>query len=208
VIGLRATGVSKAYGKIPILTNVDVELAAGDMAVLVGPNGVGKSTLLNCLAGAGRMDSGTVEVFGQVSDPTSPQHWVQVYGVLDDFCWLPGLSVLDHLMLLSPGGDVRVVEAALETFEISAVRNHKPVVLSSGQRQRVALATTWVRPWRVLLLDEPEAHLDVDGTDLLVRELRNLLAPERCILLSTHAPGLRDRLGCPEIRLASDLVRE
>jgi ABC-2 type transport system ATP-binding protein len=208
VIGLRATGVNKAYGKTPVLTDVSLEVAAGEVAVVVGPNGAGKSTLLNCLAGARRMDSGTVEVFGELSDPTSPVHWASVYGVLDDFSWLPGLSVLDHLMLLSPDGDVRVVEAAPDAFEIGAVRDHKPVALSSGQRQRVALATTRVRPWRVLLLDEPEAHLDVDGAELLARELRNLQSPERCILLSTHAPGLRERLACPEIRLAGGLVKK
>ncbi|GAA3641458.1 ATP-binding cassette domain-containing protein [Kineosporia mesophila] len=203
---LRVTGLNKSYGSRTVLSDVTFEVPAGGIAALVGPNGAGKSTLLDCLAGAAPMDSGTVEILGRPSQPSSAGHWQSVYGVLNDFTWLPGLTVTDHLMLLQPrpAHDVR---AALAAFGVPDVGDHKPTALSSGQRQRVALATARVRPWHVLLLDEPEAHLDVAGVGVLARELLAMLTPERCILLSTHDSSLLRALDCPQISLAGEVVR-
>lgn len=201
MIGLRVAGLTKSYGASPVLADVSFDVPGGGITALTGPNGVGKSTLLDCVAGSAPFDEGTVEVFGRLSRPSSAEHWRAVHGVLDDFTWLPGLSVLDHLMLLSPEPSPDAVRSALRAFGVAGAEHRRPAALSSGQRQRVALATARVRPWRVLLLDEPEAHLDTDGVKTLARELRSLLTPDRCVLLSTHDSMLVDALGCVRVEL-------
>ncbi|GAB6899158.1 ABC transporter ATP-binding protein [Kineosporia succinea] len=204
---LRVTGVSKRYGSESVLTDVSLTLPAGGVMALTGPNGAGKSTLLDCLSGATPMDAGTVEIFGRPSHPSSAEHWLAVYGILNDFTWLPGLTVIDHLMLLAPSPPGASVQAALDAFGVPDLGGHRPTALSSGQRRRVALASARVRPWSVLLLDEPEAHLDRAGVEMLARELLALLTPERCILLSSHDPVLLKALDCPQVRLTGRVNR-
>ncbi len=202
---LRVTGLSKRYDSRLVLSDVTFEVPAAGIVALTGPNGVGKSTLLNCLSGGTAMDSGEVEILGRPSQPSSAEHWQAVYGVLNDFTWLPGLTVNDHLMLLAP--KPAQVQAALAAFGVPDVGDHKPTALSSGQRQRVALASARVRPWQVLLLDEPEAHLDRSGVETLGRELLGMLGPQRCIVLSSHDPALVQALGCPQVRLGGKVTQ-
>lgn len=201
---LSAAGLRKSYGDLVVVDDLTFDVPGGGVVALVGPNGAGKSTLLECLAGAAPLDAGTIAVGGRRSDPSSAEHWRQVFGILDDFAWLPDLTVADHLVLMSDGRSLDPVDAALERFGVAGLRDRLPESLSSGQRRRAALAAARVRPWRVLLLDEPEQHLDADGVDLLAAELvslATLATPDRCVVLSSHAAGLVDRLGCPVLDL-------
>ncbi|WP_159029877.1 ABC transporter ATP-binding protein [Streptomyces marincola] len=200
---LRARGLRKAFGGTPVFEDFGLDVAGGDIVALVGPNGAGKSTLLACLAGAAPLDEGTIAIAGEPSDPSSAAHWKAVFGVLDDFTWLPDLTIADHLTLMSPERAARPVRAALDTFGIAGLADRLPASLSAGQRQRAALATALVRPWRVLLLDEPEQHLDARGVDGLADRLAALAGPDRCVLLSTHAPALLARLGCRSVALGA-----
>lgn len=198
--GLGASGLRKTYGDLVVFDDLTFDVPGGGVVALVGPNGAGKSTLLECLAGAAPLDAGDITVGGRRSDPSSAAHWRDVFGLLDDFAWLPDLTVADHLALMSADGDDGV-DAALERFGVAGLRDRLPESLSSGQRRRAALAAARVRPWRVLLLDEPEQHLDSDGVDLLAAELTALATPGRCVVLSSHSAGLVDRLGCPVLDL-------
>lgn len=199
---LRAVDLGKAYRDTPVFKHLDLEFGSGDIVALVGPNGAGKSTLLGCLAGAAPLDEGSVTILGKASDPSSVDHWRSVYGVLDDFTWLPDLTIADHLMLMSTNRDADTVLRALESFGVAQIRNRMPESLSSGQRQRTALATAHVRPWQVLLLDEPERHLDTVGVETLARELASMATRGRCIMLSSHSSDLVAQLGCRVINLA------
>ncbi|WP_157987969.1 ABC transporter ATP-binding protein [Jiangella endophytica] len=198
---LSAAGLRKTYGELVVVDDLTFDVPGGGVVALVGPNGAGKSTLLECLAGAAPLDAGAIAVGGVRSDPSSAAHWRQVFGILDDFTWLPDLTVADHLVLMSGDRGAEAVDAALERFGVAGQRDRLPESLSAGQRRRAALAAARVRPWRVLLLDEPEQHLDADGIDLLADELVSMATPDRCILLSSHAAGLVDRLGCPVLDL-------
>ncbi|AYY14356.1 ABC transporter ATP-binding protein [Actinobacteria bacterium YIM 96077] len=200
---LRAVGLRKTFRDTLVFENFHLEVSGGGLVALVGPNGAGKSTLLECLAGAMPLDAGSITIVGEVSDPSSASHWRSVYGVLDDFTWLPDLTVADHMMLMSPERDADAVHRALESFGVAGIRDRMPESLSSGQRQRAALATVHVRPWHVLLLDEPENHLDSEGFETLVRELEQAAEPRRCIVLSSHSSVLVERLGCPVITMAA-----
>lgn len=197
---LHAAGLRKTYGDLIVFDDLTFDVAGGGIVALVGPNGSGKSTLLECLAGATPLDAGTIALAGRRSDPSSSAHWRSVFGILDDFAWLPDLTVADHILLMASGGD-DAVAAALEAFGVAGLRDRLPESLSAGQRRRAALAAARVRPWRVLLLDEPEQHLDAGGIDLLAAELTSMATPDRCIVLSSHSAGLVDRLGCPALDL-------
>lgn len=199
---LQAVDLSKAYLGRPVFAQFDLEVGSGDIVVLVGPNGAGKSTLLGCLAGAASLDEGTVTISGRTSEPSSANHWRSVYGILDDFTWLPDLTVTDHLMLMSQDRNPDAAHHALESFGVAQIRDRMPESLSSGQRQRAALATIHVRPWQVLLLDEPERHLDTFGVETLATQLTSIATPERCIILSSHSSDLVDQLNCQVISLA------
>ncbi|MGL5857314.1 MAG: ABC transporter ATP-binding protein [Angustibacter sp.] len=201
---LGADGLTKSYGRELVLEELTLSVGAGEVVALVGANGSGKSTLLECLAGAVPFERGSIRVLGRRSDPSSTAHWRAVYGVLDDFTWLPDLSVADHLMLMSPNGDTGLVREALQRFGVAAFGGRDPVSLSAGQRQRAALATILVRPWRVLLLDEPERHLDQGGIETLAGELTPMASEsieQRCIVLSSHSSELVARLGCRVVEM-------
>jgi ABC-2 type transport system ATP-binding protein len=200
---LQAHGLRKAFREAVVFENLDLAVGDGEIVAVVGPNGAGKSTLLECLAGAAPLDAGSITIAGEASDPSSASHWRAVFGVLDDFTWLPDLTIADHLMLLSPDRDMGGVLRALESFGVAGIRDRLPESLSAGQRQRAGLATAHVRPWQVLLLDEPEQHLDAPGVELLADQLVAMAAPGRCVVMSTHAPELITRMGCRSITLAS-----
>lgn len=199
---LQAHGLCKSFRDEVVFENLDVEVGDGEIVAVVGPNGTGKSTLLECLAGAIPLDGGSLTIAGRASNPSSAAHWRSVFGVLDDFTWLPDLTVADHLRLLSPQGDGAGVLAALERFDIAGVRDRLPESLSAGQLQRAALATAVVRPWQVLLLDEPERHLDTRGIDSLAEGVAAMATSGRCVLVSTHSTTLMDRLGCRSLSMA------
>jgi ABC-2 type transport system ATP-binding protein len=200
---LEVVDLAKSYGPTSVIEGLTLAVGGGVVVALVGPNGSGKSTLLECLAGAVSFDRGLVRVLGRLSDPSSAAHWKAVYGVLDDFTWLPDLTVADHLMLMSPDGDERRVAEALQRFGVGRFGGRDPSSLSAGQRQRVALATALVRPWHVLLLDEPERHLDQAGVQVLARELVAMATTQRCVVLASHSGDLVTRLGCRVVDLAA-----
>lgn len=190
--GLAGRGLSKAYGSHCVFDGIDVELEYGTLTAVVGPNGSGKSTLLRCLAGVERLDAGEIALDGDPCDPTSADHWGSVLCILDDHEWLPELSVRDHLVLV---GAIQDVDEALATLHLHDLGDRLPASLSSGQRQRAAIGLALVRPWRVLLLDEPERHLDHDGVMLLGELLREMAGPDRTIAFATHAHDLVGRAG-------------
>lgn len=193
-----AQGLTKGYAGAGVLDSVTFTTTPGRAFVVKGANGAGKTTLLRCLNGTTRPDAGQVLLDGAPCDPADRHAWEQIYGVLDDFTWFPGLTVADHLAMLDPHADAQRV---LGRFGVAQLADRVATSLSTGQMRRAALATTLVRPWQVLLLDEPEQRLDDDGLERLVAELRAFLDEGRCVVLSTHADALVASLDAEQLRL-------
>jgi len=193
-----------ALGGRAILSNVDLELARGEVVALLGASGCGKTTLLRAIAGLARLDSGSVAIGGRdVTHASAQQRGVGV--VFQHYALFPNLSVLDNIKfgLLAEGVDAAAAtaraESLLQLIELEAHRDSRPARLSGGQRQRVALARALARKPSLLLMDEPFSALDESFRIPLRRSFRRLQRQLRqtCLVVThdrTEAFELADRV--------------
>ncbi|GAA1529664.1 ABC transporter ATP-binding protein [Nocardioides humi] len=203
---LSVRGLTRTFGEHRVLADLDLEVAAGSAAVLVGPNGAGKSTALRCITGADQADAGTVEVLGERLDERSATIRAAMAVVMDDLDFFPDLTVVEHLDLFArahrtPDPDA-VVDDVLDEVGLTAQSGQLPTSLSSGQRRRLALAGAFVRPRRLLVLDEPEQRLDSEGLDWLVARLQAEKRAGLAVLLASHSPVLVEAVADDVVRLA------
>jgi ABC-2 type transport system ATP-binding protein len=202
---LKVTNLTKAFGPVVIVDGFNLEVAAGEAVALTGRNGAGKSTVLRCIVGSERPDDGTIEVNGTTVSETNPQIRRDVATVIDDLDFFPDLSVVEHLDLLARAHGIRdaddAVDEVLHEVQLVPQSGQLPGTLSSGQRRRLALATAFIRPRKLLILDEPEQRLDTEGVewlaDRLVAERQRGLA----IVMASHDPTLVDRVATRIVRL-------
>lgn len=202
---LTVRGLSRRFGSHVVLDGVSLSVPAGEIAVLLGPNGVGKTTLLRCVVGSDRPDAGEVLLEGRPFDETDPAVRAAVAAALDDMDFFPDLSVAEHLELLAfaHGGDGASVPGILTELRLDDARDQLPVTLSSGQRRRLALASCFVRPRRLLVLDEPEQRLDVGGRAWLAERLLREKAEGTAVLMASHDPDLVDRVADLRIEIGA-----
>jgi len=191
---LRVRGLTKKFGDVVVLNGVDFDVRAGKALALRGRNGAGKSTLLRCVTGVDAPSSGTVELDGHQVDERSVRVRRDLAVVLDDMDFFPDLSVVEHLDLFARAHAVpeaeQLVDDVLNEVRLIPQSAQLPGTLSSGQKRRLALASAFVRPRRLLVLDEPEARLDQAGLEWLVERLLREKAAGLGILLASHDPDL------------------
>jgi len=204
---LKVSGLRRAFGPVTIIDSFSLEVRAGEAIALTGRNGAGKSTLLRCLVGADRPDDGTVEVMGNAMSETSPQIRRDVATVIDDLDFFPDLSVVEHLDLLArahgiPDPDA-VVDDVLEQVQLVPQSGQLPGTLSSGQRRRLALATAFVRPRKLLILDEPEQRLDTEGVSWLAGKLKAERQQGLAIVFASHEPALVETVATRVVELGA-----
>ena len=202
---LKAEGLKKAYGPVTIVEGFNLQVREGEAVALVGRNGAGKSTVLRCLVGADRPDEATVIICGNRMSETNPQIRRDLATVIDDLDFFPDLAVVEHLDLLARAHGIDfpddIVDDVLEEVQLVQQAGQLPATLSSGQRRRLALATAFVRPRRVLVLDEPEQRLDVEGVEWLGRRLKEDMRDGLAVVLASHEPSLVEAIGAREVRL-------
>ncbi|MFI7443890.1 heme ABC exporter ATP-binding protein CcmA [Nonomuraea indica] len=186
--------VSVELGGNPVLAGVSLTASRGEVVALVGPNGSGKSTLLRCLAGLQPVTGGHVTVLG--AEPVDEAaFWRQVALMGDEPAWYPGLTGREHLELMAAvhGESRMTADEALELFGLDGRADASPLNLSTGQRQRLHLAATLIRPSRVLLLDEPERGLDAAFRTRLGVLVEEYAAEGGTVVMATHDPELAGR---------------
>jgi len=172
--------VTKAYKKgAPVLHDVDLTIASGELVTLVGPSGCGKSTLLNLIAGFERPSAGLVRIDGEVVNERSPKDRGAAM-VFQSYALYPHLSVRENIAFpLDVAGvdrasiDARVAETAAR-LGLEALLDRRPRELSGGQRQRVALGRALVRRPRLCLFDEPLSNLDAALREQMRAEIKKL----------------------------------
>jgi ABC-2 type transport system ATP-binding protein len=177
------------YGSTPVLTGLTLTVAAGSATCVVGENGAGKSTLLRCVSGLQRQDSGRVRVLGR-EPGTDIDFWREVVTTVEPATWYPGLTALEHaeLVVRAHGldADPDGLRAALALLGLDRHGDSIPASLSSGQKQRLTLALAFLRPSRLLILDEPEQRLDPDAKVVVAGLLHDYVAGGGSLLMASH----------------------
>lgn len=205
---LKVSHLTKSYGDVVIVDDFNLTVSEGEAVALTGRNGAGKSTILRCLVGADRPSEGTIEVLGQKMSETNPEMRRAVATVIDDLDFFPDLSVVEHLDLLARAHGLddadALVDEVLDEVQLVPQAGQLPGTLSSGQRRRLALATGFVRPRKLLILDEPEQRLDVEGVQWLGQRLKQERARGLAIVMASHEPSLVEAVGCRIVRVGAD----
>jgi D-xylose transport system ATP-binding protein len=201
---LELRGVSKRFGAVQALTDVDFEVAAGEVVALVGDNGAGKSTLVKAIAGIHRIDGGEFRFDGLPVDVTGPQDAARlgIATVYQDLALCDNLDVVANLFLgreqpvSGPGGAVRWLDEAtmeqearhlLSRLSVSIPDVRTPVAsLSGGQRQSIAVARSTMGSPKLVLLDEPTAALGVAQTRQVLDLIRTLRGEGLGVLVISH----------------------
>jgi ABC-type multidrug transport system ATPase subunit len=202
-----------AYGKVVVLEDIGLTARAGEIVAITGVNGVGKSTLLTCLAGLRRPASGSVTVLGAPPSDT-PEFWRAVALVAEQPTWYPGLTVRELLELVRMTqqplhGWCLPPDELIEAFGLTARADASPLSLSSGQRQRLSLAAALARPSRLLLLDEPEQSLDAGFRRYLAALLREEYAANGgTVVMATHDQDFAAAAAARVIELEDGRVAE
>ena len=220
MLAIDAQNLSKTYAgedaegaPVTVFTNLSFQVEQGVFAAIMGPSGVGKSTLLHLLGGIDRADGGRVEVFDQALEELSPRERArfrnesigfvfQFHHLLPEFTAEENVSFPHRIAGLPANEARRLAASLLDRVGLSARRSHRPRSLSGGEQQRVAIARALARGPRLLLADEPTGNLDAEsaaGVFALLEELHR----ERAMttVLVTHNPELASH--CDKIYLMS-----
>ncbi|MBK7141891.1 MAG: ABC transporter ATP-binding protein [bacterium] len=165
--GLRIEQVTKSFGSNKILDNVSLELAEGELLVILGPSGCGKSTLLRLIAGLEELDAGEIFIGDRQVDKLRPRDR-NVALVFQNYSLYPHMTVAKNLAFPLTVAKVPKTEIKEKVAKVAAMLGlenrlqAKPSQLSGGQRQRVALGRAIIREPSLFLLDEPLSNLDAD----------------------------------------------
>ena len=198
------------------LDDVDLDIAAGEYAAIVGPSGSGKSTLLNAIGLLDRLTHGSYLLEGtdvtRLSDDELARTRREMIGFVFQFFHLvPRLTAAQNVELplilsdVAPGERRERVSEVLKAYGLDDRANHRPNQLSGGQRQRVAIARATVTSPQVILADEPTGNLDrASGTDV-VKILEKLNRSGITLLVVTHDPELATR-AARQIRLVDGKI--
>jgi len=205
-MSLSVLKLSRHYGEVAVFSNVSLDVAPGEFVAIVGESGVGKSTLLNCMAGLDSWDAGSVTLDGVDlgalgDDQRALLRREKVGFVFQAFHVLPHLDVAQNialpLLLLGRHDDARV-QAMLAAVGLEGLGERLPQQLSGGQLQRVAIARALIHRPSLLLADEPTGNLDPTTAakvmDALVAQTREHGASLVLVTHSETAAARADRV--------------
>jgi ABC-type multidrug transport system ATPase subunit len=209
---IKASNLRLAIDNVALLSATSFTLAAGEALAVTGSNGSGKTTLLRILAGLARPTSGAARIHGAPIDERSPAFRRVVSGSIGRPPVARDLTLEEHLALVAASWGSSVEEAReraaveLERWQLTALRRRFPHELSSGQSQLFALALAVVRPYEVLVLDEPEQRLDPDRLGIVIEVLRQEIAAGSTVVFATHSVVLRKAIASQILRLGGEAL--
>jgi len=190
---VRLTGVEKAYGKVKVLSNINLDIRQGELVVFVGPSGCGKSTLLRMIAGLERITGGKLEIDGVVVNDIPPaQRGIAM--VFQSYALYPHMTVRENMAFAlriarkSRAEIDAAVKKAARILQLEPYLDRLPKALSGGQRQRVAIGRSIVRDPKVYLFDEPLSNLDAAlrvATRIEIAQLKESM-PDSTMIYVTH----------------------
>ncbi|OKL39686.1 ABC transporter ATP-binding protein [Pontibacter flavimaris] len=192
-MSIEITGLSKKYGKKQVLQELDLTIESGQIYCLLGKNGVGKSTFLNCILDLVQPDSGSIALFGK----DYHRHQLEVKQnlgalcednpLIEEFTGLEYLSFVAKLYKLSAAEAEERIKSLVGYFFTDKESLHKNVAgYSTGMKKKVGIAAAMLHKPQVLILDEPFTGLDPIAAQLLVQLIRSYRNANRAILISSH----------------------
>jgi len=193
----RLAGVSKNFGAVRALTNVDLSVHGGEVVAVLGPNGAGKTTAVKLLLGLSSPSAGSVSVFG--ADPRAPLNRLRT-GAMLQVGRVPETLQVQELIDLFSSYYMKPLpmRETLAAAGLEGLEKRRFGVLSGGQKQRVLFALAICGDPDLLFLDEPTVGLDVEARRILWDEIRRLVGRGKTVLLTTHylqeADALADRI--------------
>jgi len=195
-LALYCRDLRKTYGARTVLQHIDLQLQSGEYVAIMGESGVGKSTLLNLIAGLDQADEGELRIDGvavhQLTDDDATLLRRQKLGfIFQAFHLLPHLSVLQNValpLMLNQLPQQRALEM-LNAVGLSGREHDFPRQLSGGEMQRVAIARALVHRPRLLLADEPTGNLDPDTANEILHLLKHeIRSSGAAAIIVTHSP--------------------
>ncbi len=197
---VRVDRLEKTLGKNKVLRGISLEANSGEIFGLLGPNGAGKTTTLRIICTLLTPDAGTVEVLGFDTRKAAEEVRRRVGVVTADIGVYPRLSARENIAYFAElsgvlDGEVnRRVDAVIERLDMGSFAKQRAESLSSGQKQKVAIARAIVHDPEILMFDEPTSNLDV----LASRDIRDFMVEARergkCVIFSTHVLHDAERL--------------
>jgi D-xylose transport system ATP-binding protein len=197
---LELRGISKSFGSVQALTEVDFEVRRGEVMALVGDNGAGKSTLIKCVAGIHPSDSGEIYFDGQLVHIHGPKDAgrLGIEVVYQDLALCDNLDVVQNMYLGREAHDAlqrlrepemfKKTEETMAGLRVTTIRSvrQRVATLSGGQRQSVAVARAVMWNSRVVILDEPTAALGVAQTEQVLELVRRLGEQGLAVVIISH----------------------
>ncbi|MEE2951920.1 MAG: amino acid ABC transporter ATP-binding protein [Pseudomonadota bacterium] len=214
---IQMRGVTKRFGEFAALRQIDLDIEAGEVVVLLGPSGSGKSTLIRCINLLETYDEGDVVVDGiRVEEGRALRQVREEVGmVFQAFNLFPNLTVLDNIAL----GPVRVRKLSwaaarekarrlLARVGIAEQADKYPIQLSGGQQQRVGIARALAMEPRVLLFDEPTSALDPEMVGEVLDVIKGLAGSGTTMLLVTHEMGFARKVADRIVFMEAGEIKE
>ncbi len=231
---LTIKGLNKYFDDFQALRDIDLELKKGLLVGLIGPNGCGKSTMMKCISKLYEPSSGTILVNGDDVSVMKPKEVARlVANVPAEAGPTFGLSVMDMVMMgrypfvdkiwWEDPEDEAITRKALQTFGIDHLRRKQVSLLSSGEKQRALIAKAYVQEPKLMLVDEPTAHLDMKYKLQVMEYLKSMSKTDMTVMVAEHDISLMARycdlciimkhgqivtIGDPKEVIDAELIRE
>lgn len=201
---IEIKNLSKKYGKVYALDNINLKIYPEEFVILVGVSGAGKSTLVKMLIREEKPDSGTIDVAGRnilkLSSHDLPFYRRNIGTVFQDYKLLPNKNVFENIAYaLEVSGEsdseiVRRVPKVLRAVNLEKKSNSYPDQLSGGEAQRVSIARALIHNPTILIADEPTGNLDPEASNEVADILEKINCFGTCVILATHDKELVDKM--------------
>lgn len=223
---IKVTGLSKSFKNKMVLKNINIELQEGETVILLGPSGAGKTTILRCICGLEKCDSGSIEINGEYL--CRDENGRSIYPskrklfdirrniglVFQSFNLFPHMSVLQNIIEAPVNGYAIKREKAegdalllLNKMGLVDKKDSYPFELSGGQKQRVAIARACALSPKVICFDEPTSALDLKSTQEVAAVIKELSNEGIGVLIITHDREFAEMTGGRVVRIEDGLIR-
>ena len=198
---IKIRNVSKDYGEGTVLQDFSLEMASGEMVILLGESGCGKTTLLRILAGFEQAGEGQIWIRGRLMEENIAPNQRELAMVFQEPALWNHMSVLKNITYGMKEKNHQRLAEIMDALEISGLEHRYPEELSGGQAKRVALARALAADREILLLDEPLSNIDAETKKKILDFLDKNYKGKKTILYVTHSKTEADFFNCRQIRM-------